>query len=90
MGRVGHASSVDDELVNDICKDLYSASRISPDFFMRSAEGDERKDVFTFAELFGAGRFNEEDGTYTDPSKLLEDFITKKILWVSLKRFYVS
>lgn len=64
---------------NDICKDLYSASRISPDFFMRSAEGDERKDVFTFAELFGAGRFNEEDGTYTDPSKLLEDFITKKL-----------
>ena len=64
---------------NDICKDLYSASRLSPDFFMRSAEGDERKDVFTFAELFGAGRFNEEDGTYTDPSKLLEDFITKKL-----------
>lgn len=64
---------------NDVCKDLYSASRISPDFFMRSAEGDERKDVFTFAELFGAGRFNEEDGTYTDPSKLLEDFITKKL-----------
>lgn len=62
---------------NDVCKDLYSASRISPLFFMRSAEGDNRKDVFTFAELFGAGRLNEEDKTYTPPVELLEGFITK-------------
>ena len=62
---------------NDVCKDLYSASRISPLFFMRSADGDDRKDVFTFAELFGAGRFNEEDNTFTAPSDLLEGFITK-------------
>lgn len=61
---------------NDVCKDLYSASRISPLFFMRSAEGDNRKDVFTFAELFGSGRFNEEDNTHTPPSKLLEGFVT--------------
>lgn len=61
---------------NDVCKDLYSASRISPLFFMRSAEGDNRKDVFTFAELYGAGRFNEEDGAYTEPANLLEGFIT--------------
>lgn len=60
---------------NDVCKDLYSASRISPLFFMRSAEGDDRKDVFTFAELFGAGRLNEEDNTFTAPSDLLEGFI---------------
>lgn len=60
---------------NDVCKDLYSASRISPLFFMRSAEGDDRKDVFTFAELFGAGRHNEEDNTFTAPSDLLEGFI---------------
>ena len=25
LGRVGHASSVDDELINDICKDLQRA-----------------------------------------------------------------
>ncbi|MBO4817235.1 MAG: AAA family ATPase [Bacteroidales bacterium] len=62
---------------NDVCKDLYSASRISPLYFMRSAEGDERKDVFTFAELFGKGRLNEEDNTYTAPVDLLEGFITK-------------
>lgn len=61
---------------NDVCKDLYSASRISPLFFMRSAEGDNRKDVFTFAELYGAGRFNEEDNNYTKPTNLLEGFIT--------------
>ena len=62
---------------NDVCKDLYSASRISPLFFMRSANGDDKKDVFTFAELFGKGRFNEEDNTYTAPVDLLEGFITK-------------
>lgn len=60
---------------NDVCKDLYSASRISPLFFMRSADGDDRKDVFTFAELFGAGRYNEEANDYTLPSDLLEGFI---------------
>lgn len=62
---------------NDVCKDLYSASRISPLFFMRSAEGDNRKDVFTFAELYGTGRYNEEDNDYTKPVDLLEGFITK-------------
>lgn len=62
---------------NDVCKDLYSASRISPLYFMRSAEGEDKKDVFTFAELFGKGRLNEEDGTYTKPVELLEGFITK-------------
>lgn len=62
---------------NDVCKDLYSASRTSPLFFMRSAEGDNRKDVFTFAELFGSGRFNNEDNTHTSPSELLEGFVTR-------------
>ncbi|MBQ6578617.1 MAG: AAA family ATPase, partial [Bacteroidales bacterium] len=62
---------------NDVCKDLYSASRISPLYFMRSAAGEDKKDVFTFAELFGKGRFNEEDKTYTAPIDLLEGFITK-------------
>lgn len=60
---------------NDVCKDLYSASRISPLFFMRSADGDDRKDVFTFAELFGSGRYNEEANDYTLPPDLLEGFI---------------
>ena len=62
---------------NDVCKDLYSASRISPLYFMRSAAGEDKKDVFTFAELFGKGRFNEEDKTYTAPIDLLDGFITK-------------
>lgn len=44
---------------------------------MRSAAGEDKKDVFTFAELFGKGRLNEEDGTYTIPVDLLEGFITK-------------
>lgn len=64
---------------NDVCKDLYSASRISPLFFMRSNEGDDRKDVFTFAELFGSGRYNEESDNYTSPKDLLEGFITKRL-----------
>ena len=64
---------------NDVCKDLYSASRISPLFFMRSAAGEDKKDVFTFAELYGKGRLNEDDGSYTKPEVLLEDFITKKL-----------
>ena len=64
-------------LWNDVCKDLYSASRISKQYFMRSNEGDNKEDVFTFAELYGDGRFNEESGKYTNPSVLLEDFLTK-------------
>lgn len=64
---------------NDICKDLYSASRISPLYFMRSTDGEDKKDVFTFAELFGKGRYNEEDKAYTSPSDLLEGFITKRL-----------
>lgn len=64
---------------NDICKDLYSASRISPLYFMRSTDGDDKKDVFTFAELFGNGRYNEEDKTYTSPSDLLEGFLSKRL-----------
>jgi 5-methylcytosine-specific restriction endonuclease McrBC GTP-binding regulatory subunit McrB len=62
---------------NDVCKDLYSASRISPLYFMRSDAGDNKKDVFTFAELFGKGRFDEEENKHTDPKDLLEGFITK-------------
>lgn len=62
---------------NDVCKDLFSASRISPLYFMRSDAGDNKKDVFTFAELFGKGRYDEEDNKYTDPKDLLEGFITK-------------
>lgn len=62
---------------NDVCKDLYSASRILPLYFMRSEAGDDKKDVFTFAELFGKGRYNEEDKDYTDPSDLLEGFLQK-------------
>lgn len=62
---------------NDVCKDLYSASRISPLYFMRGNAGEDKKDVFTFAELFGAGRCNEEDGSYTSPTELLEGFVTK-------------
>lgn len=62
---------------NDVCKDLYSASRISPLYFMRSASGEDKKDVFTFAELFGDGRHNEDDGTDTKPKELMVGFITK-------------
>lgn len=62
---------------NDVCKGLYSASRISPLYFMRSASGEDKKDVFTFAELFGDGRHNEDDGTDTKPKELMVDFITK-------------
>ena len=64
-------------LWNDVCKDLYSASRISPLYFMRSNAGEDKKDVFTFAELFGKGRFNEDDNSFTKPEDLLEGFITK-------------
>ena len=62
---------------NDVCKDLYSASRLAPQFFMRDNEGEGRENAFTFAELYGAGRFNEEEKSYTKPSDLLEGFITK-------------
>ena len=62
---------------NDVCKDLYSASRLAPQFFMRDNEGEGRENAFTFAELYGAGRFNEEESSYTEPSDLLEGFITK-------------
>ena len=62
---------------NDVCKDLFPASRISPLYFMRSASGEDKKDVFTFAELFGDGRHNEDDGTDTKPKELMVDFITK-------------
>jgi len=66
-------------LWNDVCKDLYSPNRISKQYFMRSEESEEKKDVFTFAELFGAGRYNEADQSYTKPVDLLEGFITKKL-----------
>ena len=75
-------------LWNDVCKDLYSASRISPDYFLRDdAAEDNRKAVFTFAELYGDGRINTVDSTeenagdvtYTSPEDLLEGFITKKL-----------
>ncbi len=75
-------------LWNDVCKDLYSASRISPDYFLRDdASTENRKAVFTFAELYGEGRINTEDNaedntkiiTRTSPEELLEGFITKKL-----------
>ena len=64
---------------NDVCKDLYSASRISPLYFMRSETGEDAKNVFTFAELFGAGRYEKEEDKYTTPTELLEGFITKQL-----------
>lgn len=64
---------------NDVCKDLYSASRISPDYFMRSDDSADKKDIFTFAELFGKGRFEEDIKDFTNPTTLLEGFITKKL-----------
>ena len=56
---------------------MMSASRISPLYFMRNEAGDDKKDVFTFAELFGKGRYNEEEKDYTEPSDLLEGFLQK-------------
>ena len=64
---------------NDVCKDLYSASRISPLFFMRSDEAEGTKNVFTFAELYGKGRYDEETKEYTAPVDLLVGFVTKKL-----------
>lgn len=66
-------------LWNDICKDLYSASRISPLYFMRSDIADGNKNVFTFAELFGDGRFDDETKEYTKPNELLAGFIREKL-----------
>lgn len=71
---------------NDVCKDLYSASRISPLYFMRSASGEDKKDVFTFAELFGDGRHNEDDGTDTKPKELMVGFITKYLKMKPLEK----
>ncbi|MBE6253579.1 MAG: hypothetical protein E7109_08720 [Bacteroidales bacterium] len=62
---------------NDVCKDLYSASRISPLYFMRSDASEGNKNVFTFAELYGKGRFDEEENKETTPTELLEGFITQ-------------
>ena len=64
---------------NDVCKDLYSASRISPLYFMRSDEAEGTKNVFTFAELYGKGRLEEDTKDYTAPDDLLFGFITKKL-----------
>ena len=64
---------------NDVCKDLYSASRISPLYFMRSEAGEDPKHVFTFAELFGAGRYDKEEDKHTSPTELLECFVTKQL-----------
>lgn len=62
-------------LWNDVCKDLYSASRISQQYFMRSKDGDKKEDVFTFAELYGKGRWEEELHNYTEPKDLLKGFL---------------
>jgi len=62
---------------NDVCKDLYSASRISPLYFMRSDAAEGNDNVFTFAELYGKGRYNADEDKYTSPTELLEGFITK-------------
>jgi 5-methylcytosine-specific restriction endonuclease McrBC GTP-binding regulatory subunit McrB len=66
-------------LWNDVCKDLYSASRISPLYFMRSDDAEGNKNVFTFAELYGKGRYEDDTKDYTAPVDLLEGFITKKL-----------
>ena len=64
---------------NDVCKDLYSASRISPLYFMRSDEAEGTKNVFTFAELYGKGRLDDDTKDYTVPVDLLVGFVTKKL-----------
>ena len=64
---------------NDVCKDLYSASRISPLYFMRNEASEDSKHVFTFAELFGAGRYDKDEDKYMNPPELLEGFITKQL-----------
>lgn len=54
---------------NDVCKDLYGASRVSPLYFMRDTE----KTIFTFAELY-SGRTNEDE-TVTEPIDLIIGFM---------------
>lgn len=54
---------------NDVCKDLYGASRVSPLYFMRDTE----KTIFTFAELY-SGRTNEDE-TVTEPIDLILGFM---------------
>lgn len=55
---------------NDVCKDLYGASRVSPLYFMRDTE----KTIFTFAELY-SGRTNEDE-TVTEPIDLILGFMS--------------
>jgi len=54
---------------NDVCKDLYGASRVSPLYFMRDTE----KTIFTFAELY-SGRTNDDE-TVTEPIDLILGFM---------------
>lgn len=54
---------------NDVCKDLYSATRVQKQFFMR----DSIDTCFTFAELFG-GRRNK-GGDYSTPEQLIRGFM---------------
>lgn len=46
---------------------------------MRSDDAEGTKNVFTFAELYGKGRYDEETKEYTAPVDLLVGFITKKL-----------
>lgn len=56
-------------LWNDVCKDLYSATRPSNNYFMR----DSKETLFTFAELFsGRHKKGEED---TTPKQLISGFM---------------
>ena len=71
---------------NDVCKDLYSASRISPLYFMRSDASEGNKNVFTFAELYGKGRKNDEGEKDSTPTELLEGFITQYLKMESIKK----
>ena len=71
---------------NDVCKDLYSASRISPLYFMRSDDAEGNDNVFTFAELYGKGRHNEEENRDDSPTELLEVFVTKYLGLAPIKK----
>ena len=56
-------------LWNDVCKDLYSATRPSNNYFLR----DSKDTLFTFAELFsGRHKKGEED---TKPQQLIAGFM---------------
>lgn len=56
-------------LWNDVCKDLYSATRPSNNYFLR----DSKDTLFTFAELFsGRHKKGEED---TKPKQLIAGFM---------------